>query len=602
MKSRLMPDLFYTNPESLSSLLQDIDEGKLVLPEFQRSFNWDPKREDALIRSIINSYPAGGLLFLEQPSQEETLGKRLVAGVDPSRENVHPTRIILDGQQRLTTLYHVLYGTGGLWTRRALIDIGKAEKFFDSNGNLPSAGTDTGQQLVKDSLIHTYGENVHRTYSSLEQFFAEQVIPLTCIFKKERVLSSDKAEQYVGTAEWKYRFAEYQESNDPTRRLTLMKKLDKIEERFIKPIEEYRFPVTLLTRNTEPHAVCQVFVDLNIQQKPLDPFEVVAAKVWPFRIDLYEKWNQSLLNNPDLEFFQIDRDLLLQAVSLIQTSHRAKKEPDTQIRCTKAALYELQPQDFESIWDDVVASINWCLGLLKGEAGALVPKWLPYSTLLVAMGATVVVSKKEGIPLTEMKQKILRWYWCSVFAGTYAGSTNTQNAWDFQQLTAWMKDGSAPYTVSAFSDLFNADVLKTVSSQRSGQYKGVICLLLKQHAKDFYTRQGINTSLILQEEIEDHHVFPFSYLEQRGIEPTTRDCVLNRALIDAHTNGSIGANPPSSYLDAIRQEKGEDWLTGILESQMLPTNSDSSLFHDDFMGFIEERKDLVSKAITQIMG
>lgn len=591
-----MPDLFYTNPESLASLLQDLDEGKLVLPAFQRRFGWDNKRQDALLRSMINSYPAGSLLFLEQPSEEGILGKRLIKGVNPSRLSVRPTRIILDGQQRLTTLYHILYGAGGPWTRRALIDLNKAETFFDSNGRLPQSNTDTGQQLVKDALIHTYGDFVRRKYGSLTQQFEGRILSLTCVFNKE----GPHPEGHIGVGEWKYMFAQHWEPKDSDKRFALMKKLNEIERRFIEPIQEYRIPVVILTRNTGPPAVCQVFVDLNIQQKPLNPFEVVAAKVWPFGIDLYKKFEESLSAHPNLKDFSISRVLPLQAISLLQTSYRARTDLNVQVRCTRTALYDLQPQNFESLWDATINSLDWCLGLLKGEAGVLVPKWLPYSALLVAMSATVALSKEAAVSATSLKQKLLRWFWCSVFAGTYAGATNTQNARNFQQLTHWIRGGSPPYTVSAFSSLFSPAVLRTVATPVSGQYQGVICLLLRQHAKDFYTKQGINTSLILQEEIDDHHIFPNSYLEKQGVDSITRNCVLNRALIDAHTNSSIGAKPPSLYLNQIKQQKGEDWLKEVLESQLLPTTPDSGLFQDDFERFLDEREKRLAKEISKV--
>ena len=181
---------------------------------------------------------------------------------------------------------------------------------------------------------------------------------------------------------------------------------------------------------------------------------------------MYKKWGQCLLDNPHLKEFSLDRVLPLQAISLVQTSRRTKIDPDVRIRCTRAALYDLQPQNFEGVWDDVTTSMNWCLGLLKGEAGVLVPKWLPYSALLVAMTATMVNSRDDGVSPDDLKRKLLRWFWCSVFAGSYTSGTNTKNARDFLQLTDWLRGGSPPYTVAAFDSLFGPSPLQGLVSTK----------------------------------------------------------------------------------------------------------------------------------------
>ncbi len=596
-----LPDVFWTNPESLSSLLQDIDDGKLVLPAFQRRFEWDNKRQDALLKSIINGYPAGSLLFLEQPANEEILGKRLINGVDPTNCVLHPSRIILDGQQRLTTLYHILFGRGDPHARRVMIDLEKTKTFRSADGELPASNDDQGQQLVNTSLIPTTKEKCESEYGTLELQFEKKVLPLNCTFGKQEITSTDGAIKHIGFSDWVSSYVESSEPDNKQERIALRNELEEIKRRFIDPINDYRFPVVVLTKNTGPDAVCRVFVDINIQQKPLDPFEVVAAKVWPYKIDLYRKWEDGIGTYPNVSFYRLSRVIPLQAISLIQTHELSKKDPEVRIRCTREALYEIQPKDFESLWNLTMESLDWCIGLLKGEAGVLHPRWLPYSAMLASMSASVTFLRRKSVSEASLKNKLLRWFWYSVFSETYSGGTNSQNASDFQILTNWMMGNPTPSAVQNFLSNFRSGRLRATTSSASGMYQGVMCLLLRRHARDFRTGQQINTNLFLKEEIDDHHVFPEAYLRKKKPkqERETIDCVLNRALIDAYTNRQfIRDNPPSIYLNEIEKQIGKGTLVNILKSQLLPTGS--SLFQDDFERFLVEREQSIVKEIKQV--
>jgi Protein of unknown function DUF262 len=102
---------FQTNPWKLSDLLTRLDGGKIVLPEFQRSFVWKPPDIDLLLTSLVLDYPAGSLLFL-RADPSNPLAWRTVEGVDLSADTITPDYLVLDGQQRLTSLSVALNGRG----------------------------------------------------------------------------------------------------------------------------------------------------------------------------------------------------------------------------------------------------------------------------------------------------------------------------------------------------------------------------------------------------------------------------------------------------------------------------------------------------------
>jgi uncharacterized protein with ParB-like and HNH nuclease domain len=101
---------FRTQPWPLAELLGDLDRCKVVLPEFQRDFVWWPKDIDLLLTSLAQGFPAGSLLFL-RASNDGMLGWRPVAGVERDTKPL-PDYLVLDGQQRLTSLSLALKGRG----------------------------------------------------------------------------------------------------------------------------------------------------------------------------------------------------------------------------------------------------------------------------------------------------------------------------------------------------------------------------------------------------------------------------------------------------------------------------------------------------------
>jgi hypothetical protein len=95
--------------ELLKNLMEQADQNQLVLPDFQRDFVWKPADVTKLVASLMNGYPIGGLLFMESPG---IYGHRPLDGVAPngSGKSNGDTRLILDGQQRLTSCYRAFFG------------------------------------------------------------------------------------------------------------------------------------------------------------------------------------------------------------------------------------------------------------------------------------------------------------------------------------------------------------------------------------------------------------------------------------------------------------------------------------------------------------
>ena len=104
-----------TNDRKITDLMAMIHSGKTQLPDFQRGWVWEDNRIKALIASITNGYPVGAAMFLEYGNENIRFKYRVIEGAPLS--NVVPSELILDGQQRLTSIYTALYGNEAVNTR-----------------------------------------------------------------------------------------------------------------------------------------------------------------------------------------------------------------------------------------------------------------------------------------------------------------------------------------------------------------------------------------------------------------------------------------------------------------------------------------------------
>jgi hypothetical protein len=191
--------------------------------------------------------------------------------------------------------------------------------------------------------------------------------------------------------------------------------------------------------------------------------------------------------------------------------------------------------------------------------------------------------------------QIDRWFWCSVFSQRYESGTDTKSVSDVSELYAWIEGGEEPKFVKNFR--FDTNELRIVSEQRNAVYRGLISLIVRNGALDFHTFSKITTIDLQKEGIEDHHVFPYQYLTDIKFKgEAAKNSVLNKTLIDASTNSSIGKRPPSSYLKDIRADK----LEAILNSHLLIQGSSMPLLQDKFEDFLVQRQNVFAELIAHM--
>jgi hypothetical protein len=546
-----------TNPHALKNLLAEVHSSTMALPNFQRDFVWEPGATQQLIVSIASNYPAGSLLRVRDTNR--VFDAREFEGA-PSLAGQKHTFLVLDGQQRLTSLYQAFYGVG---EHRYYLNLGKLKHSNDFEEAIFHVRTDT------------------RWAQALEQFEVqarELTLPLSML--------KDGA---GGFLEW---LLEVTNPMPLGERAAMQDALTKINRDWIKTIDDYHFPVVTLSDKTEPDALCTIFETLNRTGVKLSVFELLTARFWPKNIKLRELWDKAREEHDIIQDFDVDPYYVLQSIALA-----SRKTPS----CKRSDVLNLAAADIEMWWQPVVTGLAAGLGILRDDCKVMLPKWLPYQTMLAPMAAVLATS---GTPKTAEagahREKLKRWFWCAVFGQAYESSPNSQSARDVSDLVAWLAGASEPESVKALR--FDPKSLRGVTPRQRSIYRGTICLILGTGARDFHTQSIITGKLMNAEGIDDHHVFPDDYLEKKGVKlARSRDCVLNRTLIDRTTNHIISNRAPSDYMAEIRNTPSFPF-EAVLASHCLPTGETSPFWNDDYEAFLVWRQNRLWQEVQRVTG
>lgn len=546
-----------TNPRALKDLLAEIHNRSTALPDFQRDFVWEPGATQELIVSIASNYPAGSILRVRDAKR--VFAAREFEGA-PALDGAKHTFLVLDGQQRLTSLYQAFYGVG---EHRYFLDLGKLRDGAD----------------FEEAIFHVRATTKWaKAREDLGVQAKELLLPLS-------VLKGGAG----GFLQWILQVTNPMPAIERTKMLDA---LTRINELWIKAIDDYHFPVVTLSDNTEPDALCTIFETLNRTGVKLSVFELLTARFWPQSINLRALWDKALTDHPEIGDFEVDPYYVLQGISL--ASRRAPS-------CKRGDVLNLAASDITEWWDRVVLGLATGIEILRDDCKVMLPKWVPYQTMLPPLAAVLA---RTGNPKTAeagaRREKLKRWFWCAVFGQVYESAPNSKSAKDVTELLPWLAGGATPESVETFR--FDPRALRDVTPRQRSIYRGVINLILGGGARDFHTQAVITGKLMADEGIDDHHVFPAAYLERRGIAPArTRDCVLNRTLIDRTTNQMISDRAPSDYLAEIRETPGFPF-EAVLASHGLPADADSALLKDDYEAFLTWRQERLWKEIQRVTG
>jgi hypothetical protein len=552
-----------TGPHALGTLLTQVETQEMALPDFQRDFVWDPWATQELIVSLAQDNPAGSLLRIR--NTKDYFSARAVQGA-PELSG-RPTYLLLDGQQRMTSLYQAFFGKGDYRYFLNIRDLIEEDSFEEAMFHV-RANAKKGQQALQ-----------LKKYSTREGQFEDRVFPMEVLFGTPK-----------GFTQWQRDLEDMEP--DAVRKQELRDMLDKVYKQYIQRIELYQFPIVQLSDATPPDAVCSIFETLNRTGVKLGVFDLLTARFWAHDVKLRELWASAKDTSDLMEDFFVDPYYLLQATCLL----RSGAAPS----CKRKDVLALDAKHVEDKWESVSKAMVEALHMLRHDCGVLTWKWVPYYTMLIPMAAVLAEHQgATGMKVGEIRHKLLRWYWCSVYSQSFEKAPNSRAAKDFVALRAWLNGGPEPESVNQFS--FDKHTLFDITPQQRALYQGTIALILSGGPKDFLRSERIDVKVIESDHIDDHHIFPDDFLKTKLkiTEKKKRDCVLNRTLIDRTSNRQLRARGPKDYFGALLKERGANKYGEIMRTHKLPPEATSSILSNDYEGFLDYRADELLKLIKK---
>ncbi len=561
----------------LSELLQEIEEGGLQLPEFQRSWVWDLERVRELVASVSQGWPIGAILLLQTGGEVRFKPRKVEGAPDPVSS---PNRLILDGQQRLTSLYQALRSDKPLRTEDTRHRTVERLLYFNIAACV-DAEEDRADAVIDvpvDRIIREdFGRVIKFDLSTVEKEYAAAHIPVAVAFDSQRC------------REWRRGFSLFHNrSQDDV--------YDEFERAVIDVIQSYRVPGIVLGRNTSRAAVCTVFEKVNTGGKPLDVFELVTAMYAADGHDLRIDWTERAKKLHEWEVLrEVKATDFLQAVTLLTTY--VNRAGGGRVGCKREDMLRLELSDWRRHADAIQQGFLRCARLLVREH-IFEPKFMPYDSQLIPLAA-IAAALGNRFEDDAVKARVLRWYWCGVMGELYGGSTESRFALDIQQVVAWMDGGDEPRTVQDCN--FFPLRLLTLRTRNSAAYKGLMALMIRQGAADFLRGDPIDLTRYFRERVDIHHVFPQAWYGKNGISDDLGNSIVNKTPLAADTNQIIGGVAPSVYLGRIeRQHQMErSRLDDLLETHLIPAEF---LRADDFHGFVRARARRLLDAIERATG
>lgn len=585
---------FDSTKEQLSDLLATIRSGKTQLPDFQRGWVWDDEHIRSLLASISRSFPVGAVMMLQTGNPNVRFKPRLVEGA-PTTPGVEPERLILDGQQRLTSLFQSLFSGNAVATQ----DIRKVPIKRWYYVHIPTAldknadREDAIRAIPEDRCLRNFRGEIEagKDYTTPEKECAAELFPLPLIFDQAKF------------TDWQLKYIQA----DPPKMSERLVRWNEFVQTVVQPFQQYQVPLILLRKETPKEAVCQVFEKVNTGGVSLTVFELLTATFAADNYNMRDDWTERQRRLREHHVLRgVENTYFLQAITLLASHAQRQKaiaegvKPDAApgVTCKKKDVLALELDAYKT-WAEPVTKGFLAAAKFLYSLRFFASRDLPYGSQLVPLAA-ILASLGSDAEVDSVKQKIARWFWCGVFGELYGGATESRFAKDLSETYDWIKkDGPEPSTI--LDATFAAPRLLTLRTRNSAAYKGIYALLILDGGLDFRTGDSIGVQMYFDEKIDIHHIFPKKWCSTVGIDRKRYDSIVNKTAISAKTNRMIGGNAPSFYLPKIEKSAGitSARLDDILRSHVIET---ALLRGDSFDAFFEKRQAALLLRVVKAMG
>lgn len=493
---------------TIRKILEQVQNGSIRVPAFQRGFVWDAERVAYLMDSIYKGYPFGALILWrtkEKLSHERQLGPFELPDIEPE----YPIDYVLDGQQRLTSIFGVFQ------TELEPVEEAPWTKiYFDMQAE---------PDLQESQFICPQPAEV-----DLNRHF-----PISTFFD---VTEYRKATEHLST--------------------DTAKLIDSVQSVF----KEANIPTQEVA--TEDRAkVAIVFERVNRLGVELDTFQLLSAWTWSDEFDLQERIRTLADEVSPHGFGDISED-----TNLILRCCAAVVADDA----SPATLMGLKGADVRARFDEIENGVKGAIDFLRNNLNVRTLANLPYPSLLVPLAVFFATPDAEGVKMTgEQRTSIERWIWKSCFSRRFSAGVLRNLKRDIGEMVALRTTGVSQIDSFAVSldDEYFLDQSFTIGTVHT---KTLILLLANRSPRSFISGAPVDLGPVLQayNREEFHHLMPRSFLKKQSHSAKEINRLANFAIISSIDNKQLGGAAPSLY----KKKMPATAIDEILEAAACPNS------------------------------
>ncbi len=580
---------FQTPLYELSDYLTWTNSGRIQLPDFQRSYKWDDERIRSLLVTILRGHPLGVVMLLRTGNDQVRFKPKPLEGTEVP-EGTSPELLLLDGQQRLTSLTQALTGGGVVATKDSRDKLLQRRYFV--NIPLALAGEDRIDEAVvsipADGVVRSnFNRDVDLDLSSADKERAAGFFPVSLLFSSQVVT-------------WLFAMDDKDQASA-------------FHAQVIQPVTTYNIPAIELDTATSKAAVATVFEKVNTGGLRLNVFELLTATFAGDKQHFDEHGTDFRLNDdwtatqarfakqPTLS--GLESTDFLQAITLLASRKRnlddvSAKPPAVTAR--REDILKLTLAEYLEWVEPLREAFLWAADFLA-DLHIFAHKFLPYPKQLVPL-ATIRAVMGADADLHGPRERIVRWFWSGILGELYGAAIETRFVRDLEQVPDWARDApEAPTPRTVQDSNFVESRLHSLRTRNAAAYKGLYALVLSGGAQDWMKDLALDKVQYSSLSVDIHHIFPRDWCGKNEIDNERCESIVNKTAIAYDTNRSIGGQAPSKYLPRIekRAQIEADRLDKILAGHLV---SGRHLRADGFDAFFVDRRERLCTLVEEATG
>ena len=558
---------------SVEELVQKIERGELRLPEMQRRFVWRATRVRDLLDSLYRGYPSGAILLWES---SEVVPLQDLA-VSQQQNPFQSTQLLLDGQQRLTSLTAVLRGEPvTVKGRKRPIEILFNLEHPDKSSSVTEVtedGGDDDDDLLDDDVDSSVDELL-RMFEGMTFVVSTRKLEQSPHWVKvTEVFKSDSDKTFLERAGVK-------SFDDP--------RYEKYSQRLarLRAIRKYPYRMDILERTLSYDEVTEIFVRVNSLGAKLRSSDLALAQItakWRNSLKIFQEYQQLCTQAG----FELDLGLHLKNMIAFATGQSRFQ-----------TVGGLQLTALQTAWEESRQGMDFAINFLKSNVGIDSPALLSSPFLMVALAQ---FGHKHSYNIDPKESDMLRfWTMVANTKGRYSRGSS-ESVLD-QDLSVLRHGGS----VSELLERLRQQVWRLDTTpedlngrnQRSALFKTMFLAFQQAGARDWHSNLAISLDHSgVQHSLQFHHFFPKAVLKGRYEDNEIND-ISNLCFIGGRTNRLITDKPPEEYVPNLLTNLGKN----AFSAQCIPTDDVSLLKVERYKDFLAKRRELIAARLNEFLG